>query len=176
MFTYDPNEPVPTVGGANTHFLPDRLGARDQRVLDGRTDIIRFNSTPLERDLVLAGPLQAVLYVSADAPSTDITAKLVAVLPDGRARNIEDGIRRLQLKPGSATEVTIELGATAIRLAKGTRLRLDISGGNFPKYDRNPITGEDPLNATLFRPVRLTIHHDGDSPSRVLLPVWQPAE
>jgi hypothetical protein len=173
IFTYDPNEPAPTVGGANTHFLPDRLGPRDQRVLDGRTDIVRFISTPLERDLLLAGPMQAVLYVSADAPSTDITAKLVAVLPDGRARNIEDGIRRFYLKPGAPTEVTIDLGATAIRLSQGTRLRLDISGGNFPKYDRNPNTGEDPLSATLFRPVRLTIHHDADAPSRVVLPVWR---
>lgn len=170
-FTYDPNQPVPTVGGANTHFLPDQVGPRDQRTLDGRADIVHFTSPPLERGLYLAGPLHAVLFISADAPLTDVTAKLVALLPDGRARNIEDGIRRVHLSAGVVSEVTVDMGATAIRLPPGTRLRLDVSGGNFPKYDRNPNTGDDPFSATVFRSVRLTIHHTAATPSRVVLPV-----
>lgn len=173
-FVYDPNDPVPTLGGSNTHFLPGRLGPRDQRPLDGRTDVLRFSSPPIEQEVLLAGSIQAVLHVSADAPSTDITAKLVAILPDGRVRNIEEGIRRVSaMSPGVAREVVVEMGATAIRLPRGTRLRLDVSGGNFPKYDRNPNTGENSLDATVFRPVRLTVHHEGDAASRVLLPVWR---
>jgi predicted acyl esterase len=34
--------------------------------------------------------------------------------------------------------------ATAIKLQKGSRLQLEVSSSNFPKYDRNPNTGEIP--------------------------------
>jgi uncharacterized protein len=121
----------------------------------------------LERALVLAGPLRAVLHLEFDAPSSDVVAKLVAVAPDGSARLLEDGIRRLPHVKRGVNEVTVELGQRAQRLEPGTRLRLDVTGGNFPKYDRNPNTGEDPLSATTLRPVRIIVHHGRGRPSRL---------
>lgn len=165
-FAYDPNEPMPTLGGANSHFFPETGGPRDQRPLDPRHDVLRFLSAPVPDECVIVGPLRAVLFVEAGAPSTDVTAKLVAVRPDGSARNIEDGILRLEEMAG-VMEAVIDLAGTAIRLERGTRLRLDVSGGNFPKYDRNPNTGEPPFEAAVFRPVRVAVHHGGDRPSRI---------
>ena len=165
-FVYDPNDPMPTLGGANSHFFPETAGPRDQRPLDARSDVLRFVSEPAPEDLTLAGPLRAVLYVEANAPSVDVTAKLVAILPDGSARNVEDGILRLRQMDGPV-EAVIDLAGTAIRLERGTRLRLEVSGGNFPKYDRNPNTGGAPLDATEFRPVRITLHQGSDRPSRL---------
>jgi hypothetical protein len=57
-------------------------------------------------------------------------------------------------------------------LVESLRLRLDVTGGNFPKYDRNPNTGEDPWTATeKLRPVRITLHHGRSTPSRIELTV-----
>jgi uncharacterized protein len=166
-FTYDPHEPMPTVGGANSHFFPRNLGPLDQSPLDGRRDVVSFASPALRQAVVLAGPIRAVLYLEADAPSTDVVAKLVAVAPDGSARLVEDGIRRLHRLEAGVNEVIVEMGQRAQRLEPGTRLRVDITGGNFPKYDRNPNTGEDPLTATTMRPVHITVHHGRAHPSRV---------
>lgn len=71
-------------------------------------------------------------------------------------------------------EVTVDVGQRALRLEPGTRLRVDVTGGNFPKYDRNPNTGEDPWTATELRPVRITLHHGPATPSRMEVTVLPP--
>lgn len=168
-FVYDPNDPMPTLGGANSNFIPDNLGPLDQRPLDDRQDVARWVSDPLAEPVILAGPIRAILHVEADVPSTDVAARLIAVLPDGTARLVEDGIRRVADIGAGTHEIAVEMGQRALRLEAGTRLRLDVSGGSFPKYDRNPNTGEDPFEATVFRPVRITISEGGDRPSRLEL-------
>jgi uncharacterized protein len=158
---------MPTLGGVNSHFFPRNLGPLDQKPLDARQDVAAFLSPALDRPLLLTGPMRAVLHLEADAPSTDVAVKLVAVAADGTARLVEDGIRRLPRLQAGVNEVTVELGQRALRLEPGTRLRLDVTGGNFPKYDRNPNTGEDPLTATVLRPVNITLHHGRGRPSRL---------
>jgi uncharacterized protein len=166
-FRYDPENPMPTLGGVNSHFFPGNVGPLDQTPLDSRQDLASFLSPSLERPLVLTGPMRAVLFLEADAPSTDVAVKLIAVGPDGTARLIEDGIRRLPaLQPGMS-EITVDLGQRGLRLEPGSRLRLDVTGGSFPKYDRNPNTGEEPLTATALRPVTITLHHGGTRPARL---------
>jgi putative CocE/NonD family hydrolase len=166
-FDYDPEHPLPTLGGINSHFFPDNLGPLDQSPLDGRDDVVSFIGPALDRPRVLAGPIRAVLYLEADAPSTDVAVKLISVAPNGTARLIEDGIRRLPTLAQGVNEVVVELGQRAMRLEPGSRLRVDLSGGNFPKYDRNPNTGEDPWLATALRPVKLTLRHGRSHPSRL---------
>jgi hypothetical protein len=63
------------------------------------------------------------------------------------------------------------LGVTGIRIPAGNRLRVEISSSNFPKYDRNPNTGEDPATATESRTVRQRVYHSPEYPSHLLLPV-----
>jgi uncharacterized protein len=168
-FHYDPAHPMPTLGGANSHFFPATLGPLDQAPLDDRSDVARFLSAPLPRPLVLAGPLRAILFLDADAPATDVVVRLVAVAPDGTARLVEEGIRRIpRLRPG-INEATIELGERALRLATGSRLRIDVTGGSFPRFDRNPNTGDDPLDAATLRPVRVALRHGRRQPARIEL-------
>ncbi|NBC19271.1 MAG: CocE/NonD family hydrolase [Bacteroidetes bacterium] len=168
-FTYDPNDPVPTVGGVNFHFFPNTLGPRDQRSVEARDDVLSYTTAPLDEPIDLVGPLRAVLYASTNRPDADVTAKLVLVRPDGYARIVEDGIVRLRyrhgltrptpLTPGTPVRLEVDLGATALHVPVGSRLRLDVSGGNFPKYDRNPGDGTLSIDATRFHPNRQTIHH-----------------
>lgn len=180
-FVYDPSNPVPTLGGANFHFFLDNLGVKDQRPVERRDDVLVYTSSPLEADMRIIGPLSAVVYASTEGRNTDFTAKLVEVRKDGYARIIEDGIRRGPdgvkdvaggaMTPNKVYKFTIDLGATAVRIQKGNRLRLEISSSNFPKYTRNPNTGESPEYATEFTNVVQTVIHTAEHPTHVVLSV-----
>ena len=182
-FVFDPMNPVPTVGGVNFHFFLDNLGVKDQRTVELRDDVLVYTSPPLTKNTEIIGPLQAVIYASSEGKQTDFTAKLVEVRHDGYARIIEDGIRRgpdaidgeavSTMEPGKVYRFTIDLGATAIMIKKGSRLRVEVSSSNFPKYTRNANTGEPSERASVLVPVKQTIYHSATYPSHVVLPVLE---
>ncbi len=182
FFVFDPNNPVPTTGGANSHFFPENLGPKDQSSVEARQDVLVYTSQPMEKDFVMLGPIRTILYAATEAKDTDFTAKLVVVRPDGSARNIEDGIIRGRYAhptpdslpvfvPKKVFQFEIDCGATALRINKGDRLRLEISSSNFPKYDRNPNTGENPFTAVEFKKAQQTVFHYPDFPTCVVIPV-----
>lgn len=177
-FTYDPNDPVPTVGGSNFHFFPENLGPKDQSAVETRPDILTYTSEPAKSDFLIVGPITAEVFVSSTASNMDITAKLVVVEEDGYVRNIEDGILRASseigpegLDEGEIYRFEIDCGATAARINSGERLRLEISAGNFPKYDRNPQTGQDAFEATEFAPAEHTIYGTPEYPTHISVPI-----
>lgn len=139
VYRYDPARPVPTRGGAGLGLPP---GPSDQEGLSGadRDDVLSYEWPVLEQPLELAGPMVAALEVSADAPSLDVTAKLVDVGPDGRAMSICDGIARVAVD-GPRQSAAVRLGVVGYVMAAGHRLRLDVSSSNFPRFDRNPACG-----------------------------------
>ncbi|GAM57782.1 hydrolase, CocE/nonD family [Vibrio ishigakensis] len=167
----DPNNPVPTIGGALTSGKPVfEGGAYDQREhnkffgsagnnmpLAARHDVLSFQTPPLEQDMVVTGSVKARLYLETDAKDTDLTIKLVDVYPasqdypQGFAMNITDGILRCryhkgfdapqQLEKGRVYEIDIEAFATSNLFKAGHNIRLDIASSNFPKFDVNPNTG-----------------------------------
>lgn len=177
-FVYDPADPVPTRGG-NTLILA--MGVRDQRPLEARADVLVYATGVLAEPLEVTGPLVVTLHAASSAPDTDFTAKLVDVHPDGFAQNLADGIVRARyrdslttprpLTPGEVTKLTIDLWATSHVVLPGHRLRLDISSSNFPRFDRNLNTGEDPATGTRWQTARQTIFHDRRYPSHIALPV-----
>jgi len=182
QFVFHPNDPVPTVGGANSHFFPENLGPKDQSLVEEREDILVYTSEPMKDDFIIIGPIKAIVYASTEAKDTDFTAKRVVVRPDGYARNIEDGIIRGRYEhptpdslpvfvPKKAYRFEIDCGATALRINKGERLRLEISSSNFPKYDRNPNTGINPFEAVQFEKALQIVYHSWDFPSCVVIPV-----
>jgi len=183
-FVFDPMDPAPTTGGVNFHFFLDNLGPKDQRPVENRSDVLVYTSAPMTKDVDVIGPLQVVLFASTEGKQTDFTAKLVEVRADGYARIIEDGIKRgpdavdgrpvATMEPASVYRFTIDLGATAITIKQGHRLRVEVSSSNFPKYTRNPNTGENSETAAVFNKVRQTIFHSPTYPSHVLLPMVQP--
>lgn len=200
-YPFDPDRPVPTIGGALTSGKPVfEGGAFDQREdarffgctrpglpLAARPDVLVFETAPLAADLAVIGPITVRLFVSSDAPDTDFTAKLIDVHPPtvddprGFAMNLTDGILRCRyrdsfeapsmMEPGKVYEITIEPFATANLFQRGHRIRLDISSSNFPKYDVNPNSGEPEGAARLKRVATNRIHLDPAHPSHILLPI-----
>lgn len=168
-YTYDPENPVPTVGGR--YGAPGPGCVQNQAPLDSRPDILRFTSEPLKAPLDVTGRVRASFWVSTDAVSTDFTAKLIDVYPDGYAVPILDGVVRAKFTPGKPQEVQIDLGSTSNLFAAGHRLRVDVSSSNFPRAEPNPNTGEHPYRWTRRVKARNTVYHDSRRASYVELPL-----
>ena len=181
-FTYDPDSPVPTIGG-NTCCWPEIVpwGPMDQRPVEERPDVLCYTSPPLDADMEMTGPIKVTLFASSSAPDTDFTAKLVDVYPFGCAVNIVDGIVRARyregptdpspIEPGRIYEYKIDLGPTANVLRRGHRIRLEVSSSNFPHYDRNPNTGHEFGKDAQVRVAEQTVLHSDAYRSHVVLPV-----
>jgi putative CocE/NonD family hydrolase len=162
----------------SSHFEP---GARDQRAVEARNDVLVYSTPTLEQDLEVTGPVTAELFASSSAPDTDFTAKLVDVWPDGFAQNLTEGIMRARyrdsqeqpslLKPGESYKLIVDLWSTSNVFRKGHRLRLEISSSNFPRFDRNLNTGEDIASSMRIVPATNSIFHDSEHPSALILPI-----
>ena len=181
-FVYDPNFPAQTVGGNNCcspHIVP--WGPYDQRGVEMRTDVLCYTSEPLEKDLEVTGPIKVVLYAATDGRDTDWTGKLVDVSPTGYAMNLCDGIIRARyreslsdpalLEPNKVYEYEIDLMVTGNVFREGHRIRVEISSSNFPRFDRNPNTGNTFGMDSELRRANQTVHHSRRYPSHILLPV-----
>ncbi|MBX9774461.1 MAG: CocE/NonD family hydrolase [Xanthobacteraceae bacterium] len=169
-YIYDPNNPVPTRGGA---MLGWRAGIKEQSDVEARADVLLFTSDPLPAELEVTGPVSAVLHVGTSARNTDFTVKLVDVHPDGKAYNVTDGIMRRSYPAGapSATEITVELAPTSMLFRIGHRLRVEVSSSNFPRFDRNPNTGGDIARETKPIVANQTLFLGRGVPSRIILPI-----
>ena len=182
-FTYDPNDPVPSRGGAICCTgTPDAVpGALDQRPVEARDDVLVFSSDALEREIEVTGDVKLVLYASSDAVDTDFTAKLIDVHPDGRAFNVLESVLRVRyregqdrevwMRPNEVYELTLLLGATSNVFLPGHRVRLEVSSSNFPRWERNMNRGGVNAEQRSGVPARNTVHHSASHPSRLVLPV-----
>jgi len=75
------------------------------------------------------------------------------------------------LNPGQVYKVTVDLWSTSNVFLKGHALRLEISSSNFPRFDRNLNTAEQPESGEKFISATNVIYHDAKHPSALLLPV-----
>ena len=176
-YKYDPNDPVPTVGGQNL-TLPK--GPMDQRKVESRPDVLLFTTDTLTEPAEVTGRIFARLYVSSDCPDTDFTVKLTDVYPDGRSMLLTDGICRARyresvreasfLEPGEVCEVTVDLWSTSIVFNRGHKIRVAVSSSNSPRFDPNPNTGK-PLRADDQKRIAgNTLHLSKRHPSHIILP------
>ena len=171
QFTYDPTDPVPTMGGSmlmTSEFPP---GPTDQRLIEEREDVLVFTSDPLASDLEVTGPLRARLYASTNGNSTDWVVRLCDVDENGRSLNIADGITRASAAPESINEVEVDMWSTSMVFKAGHRIRVHVTSSSFPRWDRNFNTGQAVTKSTEGTKARQTIYHDRTRASTVLLPV-----
>ena len=136
--------------------------------------------TPLE----VTGPLRLVLWAATSAPDTDWVAKLMR---RRRRAATRASWPRASCAPASATATSARAGGARRRVrvphrprgdqqrvpARATGIRVGVTSSSFPRFDRNPNTGQ-PLGADGpddLRPARQTIFHDRERPSHIVLPV-----
>ena len=175
-YTYDPRDPLMTLYTPGGQHAP-----MDQRILDGRRDVMSYLTPPLEEPIEVTGPVLVKLWASSSARDTDFVAKLIDVWPGGFAQELCHGIVRARyresfeqpslLAPNSVYEYTIKVNPTSNVFKRGHRIRLDISSSDFPNFDRNHNTGGDDYREATLQIAQQTIHHDAARPSRVILPI-----
>ena len=183
VFTYDPDDPVPTIGGpvCCTGTADAPAGGFDQSAVEDRDDVLVYTSEPLTEALEVTGPIELVLYVSSDARDTDFAAKLVDVHPDGTPINVQEGIQRARYREGygrkvwmekdQVYEVRMDLQATANQFLPGHRIRLEVTSSSFPRWERNLNTGGNNYDETEWVVARNSVHHAPGLESHVVLPV-----
>jgi len=197
-FTFDPKNPVPTLGGNvsvrvkdggyNQRERPDFIASKPPYLpLKSRADVVVFQTEPLTEDMQIVGPIEVQLFCASSAEDTDFTVKLLDVyppsedFPTGFDLNLTDGIVRMSyrndrktrdlIEPNKVYDVNIQPFPTANVFKKGHRIRVDISSSNFPRWDANPNTGE-PLGENR-RSINAdnTIYHSTLYPSHIVLPI-----
>jgi putative CocE/NonD family hydrolase len=170
-YIYDPADPVLTRGGPLSMAPDFPAGPFDQAAVEQRSDVLVYTSEPLAHDVEVTGPVRATLFAATDAPSTDWVVRLCDVDTHGISRNITDGILRISAEPDTIGEYEIDLWSTSNLFRAGHRIRIHVTSSNFPRWDRNPNTGEPPQTATTLRSARQQIFHDGTRASHIVLPV-----
>ncbi len=122
----------------------------DQRFLDGRKDIARFEGPALDKDVTVTGDVKAVLEASTTGTDADWVVKLIDVAPDGQQLMIVDEIfrgryRKSFEKPEAISADKMEeykwsLHGADHTFLKGHRMMVTVQSSWFPLYDRNPQT------------------------------------
>ncbi|MEM6538203.1 MAG: CocE/NonD family hydrolase [Pseudomonadota bacterium] len=182
QFVYDPMSPVPSLGGNlwSAGSLLDS-GVYDNRSVEARNDVLVYTSEPFDRTTEISGKIDIRLFISSDARDTDFTVKLLEVVPGGAAYNIDETIQRARYREGYNKEVFMSEGelykldvspiTTSHVFAKGTRLRIEVSSSNFPRFLRNLNTGGDNFNETRWVKATNAVHHTPDHRSYIRVPV-----
>lgn len=147
-FRYDPADPTPSIGGP---VMLRGGGSRDNRKLEAREDVLVFTSEPLTQAVEI-GDLTAEIAVQRDNPHADLFVRLCDVDPCGRSSNIRDAITRLTADDPLDTVATLDLLGVAHCFRPGHRIRLQVSGGAYPRFARNPGTGTTDASPHELRP------------------------
>jgi predicted acyl esterase len=179
-YSFDPKNPVQTIGGANLTFA---RGPMDQRPIGNRPDYLRFQTPVLDKDVTVAGEIFANLWAATDGPDTDFMVKLVDVYPDGYEAIVLDTALRTRYRngrmpdeikmmtPGAPEKLKLDLWDTMITFEKGHRIQVAVTSSNAPRLDVNPNTGENPGPAAHPRVARNTVFMDASKPSSIDLPI-----
>ncbi|HTJ71731.1 MAG TPA: CocE/NonD family hydrolase [Actinospica sp.] len=167
-YRYDPADPTPAVGGVR--MGKDR-GRAENTALEARPDVPTYTTAPLEADVEVIGEVNAEVWFSSSLPHADVFVRLCDVDPDGRSWNVCDGLAGLTGADDQPIRADVPLWPTAYRFKKGHRIRVQVSSGAFPRYARNPGTGESPATATELLAAEQSVHHGPEHPSAIILPV-----
>ena len=176
-YTYDPANPVPSVGGC---FMGKGMGPMKQQDVESREDVLVYTSGPMPAPLEITGPVRCVLYAATSCEDTDFTVRLCDVSPDGTSINLVEGIVRgrfreegndTPLTPGEVYRYEIDLWATSNVFLKGHQMRVQVSSSNFPQFDRNTNLYGPFAQQAEYITAEQTIYHNEQYPSHIILPV-----
>lgn len=155
----DPAKPVPYTTEIATRWSNQYVAA-DQRFASQRPDVLTYQTEILDKDLTLAGPLTAHLFVSTTGTDADFVVKLIDVNPANietpageinrggqqtlvrgepfRAR-FRDGFETPKaFTPNEPSKVEFSINDVFHTFQRGHRVMVQIQSTWFPFIDRNP--------------------------------------
>ena len=161
-FISDPANPVPyrtrpieqTYGPGSRWFT---WMTEDQRFVDGRPDVLSWETEVLENDVTISGKVIADLFASTSASDADWIVKLIDVYPALDAKNLKmsgyqqivtaDVLRGrfrksfetpLPVKPNEVVKYKVDLLQSDHTFQKGHKIMVQVQSTWFPVIDRNP--------------------------------------
>jgi len=154
-FRARPSQPV----GYDPPFTWTRWLVDDQREFSGRTDVLTFESAPLDSPVAIAGEPMANLVAATTGTDVDWVVKLIDVYPDEvagqpelggyqlavsmdilRGRYREDFATAKPVKPNVPLTYRFALPTSNHVFLPGHRIMVQVQSAWFPLYDRNPQT------------------------------------
>ena len=129
---------------------------QNQRFIQGRNDVVSWQSDLLDKDLVIAGDVVAHLFAATTGTDSDWVVKLIDVYPDDvseknlagfqlmvvdeifRGRYLRGFERPTPIVAGQVNEYSIDLHSANHCFKKGHRVMVQVQSTWFPLYDRNP--------------------------------------
>lgn len=188
-FLYDPAKPTLDLGLRAAGPIAAAQAVAYHRPLSGvrrQRDVAAYESRALDGPLTLVGSPVLELHASSTALDTDWHIHLIARAPRGPPALLTHGRLRARFRrslsapepitPGLVEAYRIELWPVAVRLTRGTRLRLEVASAAFPTFSRNLNTGGHNEVEMHFIEAVQVIHHGKEHPSRLILPVLPPDE
>jgi putative CocE/NonD family hydrolase len=197
-FPSDPRSPVPyqprpvMASGADEEAADlawSTWMVGDQRFVHGRPDVLSWETEPLDREVVVAGPIAARLFVSTTGTDADFVAKLIDVFPEKGGKDASMGGYQMMVaaeilrgrfrrsfekpepfEPGRVEEVRVDLLSRSHVFRRGHRIMVQVQSSWFPLYDRNPQTFVPNVfeaKASDFRAQTHRVHRSRRYPSRV---------
>ena len=166
-FVSDPDHPVPYTQEISARWSGEHM-TEDQRYAERRPDVVTWRSEVLDRDVTLAGPISAELYVSTDRQDADWVVKLIDEFPGqldeadaqeqpaGRLELVRSEIFRGRFRnsyehpepfvPGQVTRVVVPLQDVLHTFERGHRIVVQVQSSLFPFFDRNPQSWVDNIH------------------------------
>jgi uncharacterized protein len=159
----DPEHPIP-YRNRPIERTYDPRGSRwgawmveDQRFVEGRPDVLVYQTEPLTQEVTLTGSVVARLFASTTGTDADWVVKLIDVYPDtiadrpwlgGYQLMVTGEIMRGRYWKGwevatpipanTPTAFTVDLHKQAYTFRPGHRIMVHMQSSWFPLYDRNP--------------------------------------
>ena len=130
---------------------------QDQRFVDGRPDVLTWQTDTLEDDVTVTGAIVAKLFAATTGTDADWVVKLIDVYPEKVAEDwklsgfelmVADEIFRGRYRnsfekpepiaPNQVTPFRVDLHSANHVFKKGHRIMVQVQSTWFPLYDRNP--------------------------------------
>jgi len=138
-------------GGSFTLDPNDLSGAEQSDGQPGASlhgDGLIFHTAPFVKETEMDGLPDLRLWLSIDAPDTDLSYELDLITGDGKARQLSFGLMRARYRHGLEKAEAIHENQPeefdlkseqwfGLRAAKGSQLRLIVTGLNVPDFEKN---------------------------------------
>jgi putative CocE/NonD family hydrolase len=168
-YRYDPVDPTPAVGGVRMSMAA-KAGPVDNTRLEARPDVLIYTTPALDSDVEVVGEVAAEIWFQSSLRHADVFARLCDIDAQGRSTNVCDGLISLT-GADEISRAVVKLWPTAYRFRQGHRIRLQVSSGAFPRFNRNPGTGEPRADAVTLRSADQQVFHGPEHPSALILPI-----